>query len=105
MIQIQKQFILDRVKTHLAKSHKVVYPPLPRNWAANLELPGISRANETAARAMVSTATNNYYYNTNTIWIINIILITVTINKGYPRCCRSRMVSTSKYQFSFIATH
>lgn len=52
MIQIQKQFILDRVKTHLAKSHKVVYPPLPRNWAANLELPGISRANETAARAM-----------------------------------------------------
>lgn len=52
MLQIQKDFILQRVKSHLAKSHKVSYPPLSRNWNTNLELPGISRANETAARTM-----------------------------------------------------
>jgi len=53
MIQLQKEFILQQVKSQ-AKSDKVVYPALPKNWADNLELPpGISRANETAARAML----------------------------------------------------
>lgn len=49
MIQAQREFILDRI--HLkAKSHKVVYPPLPKNFQPNLE--GVSRGNEGTARAM-----------------------------------------------------
>jgi len=49
MLQAQRDFIMDRVKLK-AKSHKVVYEPLPRNFQPPLE--GISRANEAAARAM-----------------------------------------------------
>lgn len=48
MITAQREFILKRIRT-VAQSHKVVYPPLPKDWKPNLE--GVSRVNETAARA------------------------------------------------------
>mmetsp|Transcript_30058 Transcript_30058/g.54357 ORF Transcript_30058/g.54357 Transcript_30058/m.54357 type:complete len:442 (-) Transcript_30058:61-1386(-) len=49
MLQAQRDFIMERVKLN-AKSHKVVYEPLPQNFQPALE--GVSRANEGAARAM-----------------------------------------------------
>eukprot|EP00521_Asterionellopsis_glacialis_P009000 CAMPEP_0195290538 /NCGR_PEP_ID=MMETSP0707-20130614/6361_1 /TAXON_ID=33640 /ORGANISM="Asterionellopsis glacialis, Strain CCMP134" /LENGTH=562 /DNA_ID=CAMNT_0040350679 /DNA_START=110 /DNA_END=1798 /DNA_ORIENTATION=- len=49
MLEKQRKFVLGRVRLK-AKSHKVVYPPLPKDFAPNLE--GVSRANEAAARAM-----------------------------------------------------
>lgn len=49
MIQAQRDFLMKRIRT-VAKSHRVVYPPLPRGFSPNLD--GVSRANEAAARAM-----------------------------------------------------
>mmetsp|Transcript_6815 Transcript_6815/g.9203 ORF Transcript_6815/g.9203 Transcript_6815/m.9203 type:complete len:216 (-) Transcript_6815:16-663(-) len=49
MIKAQRNFIMERIRL-VAKSHKVVYPPLPKGWKPNLD--GVSRANESAARAM-----------------------------------------------------
>lgn len=49
MIKAQRQFILGRIKLR-AKSHKVTYDALPKDFLPNLE--GVSRANEAAARAM-----------------------------------------------------
>ena len=49
MLQAQRNFIMRRVRLK-AKSHKVIYPPLPASFRPNLE--GVSRANEAAARAM-----------------------------------------------------
>jgi histone acetyltransferase len=49
MLQAQRDFIMSRVKLK-AKSHKVVYDPLPKNFRPALE--GVSRGNESAARAM-----------------------------------------------------
>ena len=49
MIQAQKAFLLQRVAT-VAKSHRVVYPPLPRGWEPDLT--GVSRSNQDAARSM-----------------------------------------------------
>mmetsp|Transcript_11176 Transcript_11176/g.33103 ORF Transcript_11176/g.33103 Transcript_11176/m.33103 type:complete len:403 (-) Transcript_11176:60-1268(-) len=48
MIQAQKDFLLGRIRT-VAKSDKVVYPPLPRGWKPDLD--GVSRVGEAAARA------------------------------------------------------
>ncbi|CAB9501435.1 Histone acetyltransferase GCN5 [Seminavis robusta] len=48
MIQAQRQFILGRV-AYKANSSKV-YPPLPKDFRPNVE--GVSRVNESAARAM-----------------------------------------------------
>ena len=49
MLAAQRKFILSRIKLK-ALSHKVVYDPLPKNWKPHLE--GVSRANESAARAL-----------------------------------------------------
>lgn len=49
MLQAQRDFLIQRIRLK-AKSHKVVYDPLPKDFKPNLE--GISRANEAAARAM-----------------------------------------------------
>jgi hypothetical protein len=49
MLKAQRDFIMSRVKLK-AKSHKVVYDPLPKNFRPTLE--GVSRGNEAAARAM-----------------------------------------------------
>ncbi len=49
MLAAQRKFILDRIKLK-ALSHKVTYDPLPKNWKPHLE--GVSRANESAARAL-----------------------------------------------------
>ena len=49
MIEAQKEFLLKRVAT-VAKSHRVVYPALPKGWKPDLE--GVSRANQDAARSM-----------------------------------------------------
>lgn len=49
MLQGQRDFIMSRVKLK-AKSHRVVYEPLPKNFQPTLE--GVSRGNEAAARAM-----------------------------------------------------
>lgn len=49
MIEAQKTFLLQRVAT-VAKSHRVVYPALPRGWKPDLT--GVSRANQDAARSM-----------------------------------------------------
>jgi len=49
MLQAQRHFIMSRVMLK-AKSHKVVYEALPRNFSPPLK--GISRGNEAAARAM-----------------------------------------------------
>lgn len=49
MLKAQRNFIMKRVKIK-AKSHKVVYEPLPPNFQPAFE--GVSRANEAAARAM-----------------------------------------------------
>jgi histone acetyltransferase len=49
MIEAQRNFILKRIET-VAKSHKVVYPPLPKGFRPSLD--SVSRANEAAARAM-----------------------------------------------------
>ena len=49
MLAAQRAFILSRIKLK-ALSHKVVYDPLPKNWKPHLE--GVSRANESAARAL-----------------------------------------------------
>lgn len=48
MVEAQKNFLLGRIRT-VAKSHKVVYPPLPRGWKPDLD--GVSRVAEAAARA------------------------------------------------------
>ena len=48
MIEAQKEFLLKRVAT-VAKSHRVVYPALPKGWKPDLE--GVSRANQDAARS------------------------------------------------------
>ena len=45
----QRKIILNRIKLK-ALSHSDVYDPLPKNWNPHLE--GISRANESAARAL-----------------------------------------------------
>lgn len=49
MLQAQREFIMSRVRLR-AKSHKVVYDPLPRDFRPIIE--GASRGNEAAARAM-----------------------------------------------------
>ena len=49
MISAQKKFLLERIAT-VAKSHRIVYPPLPAGWKPNLE--GLSRQNLAATRAM-----------------------------------------------------
>ena len=49
MLEAQHAFIMDRIRLK-AKSHKVTYDPLPKDFKPNLE--GVSRANEAAARAM-----------------------------------------------------
>lgn len=49
MLAAQREFILSRIRLK-ALSHRVVYDPLPKNWKPHLE--GISRANESAARAL-----------------------------------------------------
>jgi histone acetyltransferase len=49
MLAAQRKFIVSRIR-HKAQSHKVVYDPLPKNWIPHLE--GVSRANESAARAL-----------------------------------------------------
>mmetsp|Transcript_14707 Transcript_14707/g.16833 ORF Transcript_14707/g.16833 Transcript_14707/m.16833 type:complete len:459 (+) Transcript_14707:49-1425(+) len=49
MLEAQRKFILDCVRIK-ARSHNTTYPPLPKNFRPNLE--GISRANESAARAI-----------------------------------------------------
>jgi len=49
MLAAQRKFILNRIKLK-ALSHKVTYDPLPKNWKPHLE--GVSRANESAARAL-----------------------------------------------------
>jgi histone acetyltransferase len=49
MLEAQHAFIMDRIRLK-AKSHKVTYDPLPKDFQPNLE--GVSRANEAAARAM-----------------------------------------------------
>lgn len=49
MLAAQRKFILSRIKLK-ALSHKVAYDPLPKNWKPHLE--GVSRANESAARAL-----------------------------------------------------
>lgn len=49
ILQAQKAFLLQRVAT-VAKSHRVVYPPLPRGWEPDLT--GVSRSNQDAARSM-----------------------------------------------------
>mmetsp|Transcript_1627 Transcript_1627/g.3790 ORF Transcript_1627/g.3790 Transcript_1627/m.3790 type:complete len:547 (-) Transcript_1627:311-1951(-) len=49
MLKAQREFILKRIKLK-ALSHKVTYDPLPKNWKPHLE--GVSRANESAARAL-----------------------------------------------------
>lgn len=49
MLAAQRAFIFNRIKLK-ALSHKVVYDPLPKNWKPHLE--GVSRANESAARAL-----------------------------------------------------
>ena len=49
MLAAQREFILSRIKLK-ALSQKVVYDPLPKNWKPHLE--GVSRANESAARAL-----------------------------------------------------
>jgi histone acetyltransferase len=48
MLAAQREFILSRIRLK-AQSTKV-YPPLPKDWEPNLE--GVSRANESAARAL-----------------------------------------------------
>jgi len=49
MIQSQREFILSRVRL-VSKSDKVVYPPLPKGWTANVE--GTKRGHEAATKAM-----------------------------------------------------
>ena len=49
MISAQRQFILHRISV-LSKSDKVVYPPLPPNFAPDLER--VPRVNEAAAHAL-----------------------------------------------------
>jgi len=49
MLAAQRKFILSRIRLK-ALSHKVVYDPLPKSFSPHLE--GISRANESAARAL-----------------------------------------------------
>eukprot|EP00536_Pseudo-nitzschia_multiseries_P004794 jgi/Psemu1/188962/e_gw1.83.87.1 len=49
MLAAQREFILSRIRLK-ALSHRVVYDPLPKNWKPHLE--GVSRANESAARAL-----------------------------------------------------
>jgi histone acetyltransferase len=49
MLEAQRNFILDRIRLR-AKSHKVIYDPLPSKLQPNLE--GISRSHEAAARAL-----------------------------------------------------
>lgn len=49
MIRAQRDFIMSRIKLK-AKSHRVVYNALPKDWKPMLA--GVSRANESAARAM-----------------------------------------------------
>lgn len=49
MLQAQRDFVMDRIRIK-AKSHKITYDPLPKDFKPNLE--GVSRANESAARAM-----------------------------------------------------
>ena len=49
MLAAQRKFIASRIRLK-AQSHKVVYDPLPKNWIPHLE--GVSRANESAARAL-----------------------------------------------------
>jgi len=49
MLKAQREFVMQRVRLK-ARSHKVVYDPLPSGFRPNLD--GISRANESAARAM-----------------------------------------------------
>lgn len=48
MLEAQRKFILSRIR--LKANSTKVYDPLPKGWSPNLE--GVSRANETAARAM-----------------------------------------------------
>ena len=48
-LSAQRKIILNRIKLK-ALSHSDVYDPLPKNWNPHLE--GISRANESAARAL-----------------------------------------------------
>lgn len=50
MIKAQREFILKRIRT-VAKSHKVVYPPLPKGFSTRT-IENVSRGNEAAARAM-----------------------------------------------------
>lgn len=49
MIQAQREFIMERIRLK-AKSHIRTYEPLPIDFRPSLE--GVSRANESAARAM-----------------------------------------------------
>ena len=49
MLKAQRNFLLSRIKL-VSKSDKIIYPPLPKDFKPNLE--GVSRANETAARAL-----------------------------------------------------
>ena len=48
MLSAQRKFILDRIRAK--GSSTKVYEPLPKNFSPNME--GVSRANESAARAM-----------------------------------------------------
>ena len=48
MIKAQRDFLLSRIQT-VAKSHRVIYAPLPQGWKPDLD--GVSRVNESAARA------------------------------------------------------
>eukprot|EP00592_Proboscia_alata_P005575 CAMPEP_0194382604 /NCGR_PEP_ID=MMETSP0174-20130528/61692_1 /TAXON_ID=216777 /ORGANISM="Proboscia alata, Strain PI-D3" /LENGTH=398 /DNA_ID=CAMNT_0039168043 /DNA_START=75 /DNA_END=1271 /DNA_ORIENTATION=+ len=49
MIKVQREFLLKRIRL-VAKSHRVIYPPLPCGFQPILE--GVSRNNESAARSM-----------------------------------------------------
>ncbi|KAL7470948.1 hypothetical protein ACHAXS_011224 [Conticribra weissflogii] len=49
MVQAQREFILQRISL-VSKSDKVVYPPLPPNFAPTVD--GVSRSNEAATRAL-----------------------------------------------------
>ena len=49
MLAAQRKFILSRIRLK-ARSHKVVYDPLPKSFNPLIE--GVSRANESAARAL-----------------------------------------------------
>ena len=52
MVAAQKKFLLDTIVRSKKANSLKVYPPLPADFQPNLEGTGVSRANESAARAM-----------------------------------------------------